>query len=150
MDPHGKWRKGCKCEACRTALAAYAREYRQRPEAKAARRELRARQRAVRKAEGLSAAPWDDARKAVYQKRRAAKRGAAAESFKPSEVFDRDGWSCAICGSAIDPELTYPAPRSVSLDHLIPLSVGGEHTRANTRAAHLECNVRRGNRAEVA
>ena len=35
---------------------------------------------------------------------------------------------------------------SVSLDHIVPLSLLGPHSRANTRAAHLSCNVARGNR----
>jgi 5-methylcytosine-specific restriction endonuclease McrA len=33
---------------------------------------------------------------------------------------------------------------SASIDHLIPLSQGGGHVRANLRAAHRVCNVNRG------
>jgi 5-methylcytosine-specific restriction endonuclease McrA len=35
---------------------------------------------------------------------------------------------------------------SATLDHVVPISVGGEHTRENVRCAHLRCNARRGNR----
>jgi 5-methylcytosine-specific restriction endonuclease McrA len=31
----------------------------------------------------------------------------------------------------------------VSLDHVIPLSLGGDHSMANTQAAHLDCNTRK-------
>lgn len=66
--------------------------------------------------------------------------GATAETFKPSEVFERDGWICQICGSQIDPALRYPDPLSVSLDHIVGLAAGGDHTVANCQAAHLRCN----------
>lgn len=67
-----------------------------------------------------------------------------SESFSPRAVFDRDGWVCGICCGSIDPEVRYPDPLSVSLDHVVPLSKGGHHTRANTQAAHLKCNVDKG------
>jgi len=82
--------------------------------------------------------------------RRARKAGAYAERFSPAEIYERDGWICGICDVEIDRELKYPDPMSVSLDHVTPLSLGGPHTRANTRPAHLECNVRRGNRVDLA
>ncbi len=68
----------------------------------------------------------------------------AAERFDPREVFERDGWVCGLCFSAIDPDLRWPDPLSASLDHVLPLVAGGEHTRANTQAAHLQCNIRKG------
>lgn len=80
--------------------------------------------------------------------RRARKAGVDAESFDSLEVYERDGWTCGICDVEIDPQLKHPDPMSVSLDHVIPLSLGGPHTRANTRPAHLQCNIRRGNRVE--
>lgn len=94
-----------------------------------------------------AAAKWDESRKAAYQRRRAAKRGASAEKFTNAEAYERDNWTCGICDKSIDRELAYPDPMSVSLDHIVPLSLGGEHSLANTRASHLTCNVKRGNRA---
>lgn len=79
------------------------------------------------------------------QLRRAQKAGAEAEKFKPREIFDRDGWVCGICDERVLKSLRYPDPRSASLDHVVPLSRGGAHTRANTRCSHLVCNVGRGN-----
>lgn len=79
--------------------------------------------------------------------RRARLRGGEWERFKPSEIFDRDGWTCGFCGLPVDANLSHPDPLSVSLDHIEPLSLGGAHSRENTRCAHLGCNVRRGNRA---
>ena len=76
--------------------------------------------------------------------RRARIRGGAVEKFDPREVFDRDAWVCGICSESVDPELRYPDPMSVSLDHIVPVSLGGDHTRANTRCSHWICNSRRG------
>ncbi|MEU8334800.1 HNH endonuclease [Micromonospora tulbaghiae] len=78
--------------------------------------------------------------------RRAKMRGAEAEKFTKQSIFDRDGWRCGICCKRIPRHLTHPHSLSASLDHIIPLSKGGPHTRANTRASHLRCNLKRSNR----
>jgi hypothetical protein len=78
--------------------------------------------------------------------RRARQQSAEAERFPCQEIYERDRWRCGICGKQIDQALTYPDPQSVSLDHIVPVSQGGEHTRANVRASHLLCNFRRGAR----
>lgn len=105
---------------------------------------------------------WTPARTAMSQQRArvSAARGAfmararaigneydEAGYIDPSDVYVRDEWMCGICGSEIDPTLAYPEPFSASLDHITPVSVGGAHADDNVRAAHLICNIRRGNRA---
>jgi hypothetical protein len=79
-------------------------------------------------------------------RRRAAARGLNAENVDRQRVGERDGWRCGVCAKKVDPALVWPHPRSQSLDHVIPLSEGGEHTYANTRIAHLRCNVLRRDR----
>jgi hypothetical protein len=78
--------------------------------------------------------------------RRARKRGATVERVDALNVFERDNWMCGICDEPVDPILRHPDRMSVSLDHVVPLSLGGEHSYANTRCSHWICNVRRGNR----
>ncbi len=68
---------------------------------------------------------------------------AVVEQFDPHEVFDRDGWFCQLCGEEVDAFLLYPNGRSASLDHVRPVSHGGDHTQENTQLAHLECNLRK-------
>lgn len=80
--------------------------------------------------------------------REARLRSARAERFDPREIYERDHWTCGICNGSVDPTLEHPHPLSASLDHVIPVSLGGDHTRANTRCTHLTCNVRRGNRPD--
>jgi hypothetical protein len=72
--------------------------------------------------------------------RRAVKRNAEAENFLRSEIYNRDGWICGICGKPVDSSLNWPDPMSVSLDHIVPVTKGGGHTRANTQCAHFGCN----------
>lgn len=79
---------------------------------------------------------------------RARHYGVEYEPVSKRKVFARDGWRCGICGVSVDKGLSYPDPMSASLDHIVPLSVGGAHTHANVQCAHLRCNVIKGNRAE--
>lgn len=79
-------------------------------------------------------------------RRRAEKFGVQFEQFNKWDIYDRDNWTCGICLDPVDPELTYPDPMSVSLDHVIPLSKGGGHIPSNTQCSHLSCNVRKGAR----
>jgi len=64
--------------------------------------------------------------------------------FDRREVFERDGWRCGLCGEPIDKGIAWPDPMSASLDHVVPISRGGKHSRANAQAAHLTCNVHKG------
>lgn len=81
-----------------------------------------------------------------YQARRARLREAHVETFDRTEIFDRDGWVCQICREPIDPGARFPDPKSVSLDHIIPIARGGKHERTNAQTACLGCNVRKGAR----
>lgn len=84
------------------------------------------------------------ARWKANQLRRAATRAIDAEEFDLAEILKRDGCKCHICGRSIDPHLGWPHPQSASIDHLVPVSRGGSHTRQNVAAAHLFCNIGRG------
>lgn len=68
------------------------------------------------------------------------------ESVSRVRVFERDGWTCHICGGSIPADVKVPDRRAATLDHVVPLSRGGEHSYANVRAAHYDCNMRKGNR----
>lgn len=57
------------------------------------------------------------------------------------------GDPCARCGHNIDPTLDARHPLSFTLDHVVPLSRGGNLLDpANARAMHRRCNSARGNR----
>jgi len=57
------------------------------------------------------------------------------------QVFERDGWICGLCHEPVDREAKWPDWESPSLDHIVPLAVGGPHIYENVQCAHLGCNL---------
>lgn len=88
-----------------------------------------------------------DSVRPYLHERRARIRSSRVERFAESEIFERDGWACGICGAPVDRAARFPDPLTPSLDHVVPVSLGGAHTRDNVRCSHLGCNLARGNRA---
>lgn len=77
---------------------------------------------------------------------RARLREVQVERVDPIKVFDRDGWRCQICGTKTQKAKRGKVhPRAPELDHIVPLSVGGEHSYRNTQCACRECNSKKGN-----
>ena len=75
--------------------------------------------------------------KAIVRRRRAAKLRLPNESIRLSDIAERDGWRCHLCGKRV-------TKQNASMYHLIPLSKGGPHLKVNVALAHLICNKRRG------
>lgn len=74
-----------------------------------------------------------------YRSRRRAKmrRG---DKIDPLVVFNHYGWTCHLCGDQIDRTLLPPDRMCATIDHEIPLSLGGRHTWDNIKPAHAICN----------
>lgn len=53
-------------------------------------------------------------------------------------VYERDGYRCLACGSTVD----------LTVDHIVPWSLGGEDTFENLRTLCRPCNSRKGARIE--
>lgn len=88
-----------------------------------------------------------EGKRARYHKRRALRKGAATgERVETLAIAERDEWTCHLCDTEIPRDASWPAPLSLSLDHVIPLSKGGIHDPSNVKAAHLRCNVAKGDR----
>jgi hypothetical protein len=77
-------------------------------------------------------------------RRRARQRGAFVAPVFRSEIYERDGWRCQICGRMVKRGVAVPDPLAPTLDHVVPLARGGTHEPANVRLAHFLCNSRRG------
>jgi 5-methylcytosine-specific restriction endonuclease McrA len=84
--------------------------------------------------------------KRIYKAwRRSIERGVNAERFDPIAVFERDKWRCHLCGCKTPKRLRGSYDDTApELDHIIPLSKGGEHSRANTACACRKCNGAKG------
>ena len=76
--------------------------------------------------------------------RRARLRGVARENIRPEEIFKRDSWRCHICGEPVERREQVPHPLAPTLDHVIPIALGGDHLRTNVRCAHFICNSKKG------
>jgi len=90
------------------------------------------------------------AQRAQASKRGALKRGASlVERIDARVVFARDGWRCQLCGAdTARAELGKRHPRAPTMDHIIPLALGGEHSYRNIQCACLRCNLRKGARIQ--
>lgn len=60
------------------------------------------------------------------------------EAVRREEIFERDGYRCQICRRKTKGK--WPDPRSATLDHIVPLSKGGEHVSENLQCACWRCN----------
>lgn len=88
----------------------------------------------------------DTAATADARRRMRMEQARTAEVFAPLDVHTRDGWTCRLCLLPIDPEVAWPDPMSASVDHVIPLVHGGQHSMINVQSAHLGCNSRKRDR----
>ena len=75
------------------------------------------------------------------RKRKALRLGVGHEPYTNNYIFNRDRWTCQLCGEKINKRLKWPNPRSKSLDHIMPLSKGGNDSPTNVQASHLRCNM---------
>lgn len=76
-----------------------------------------------------------DKKAANESKRRAIKanKSGIIENIDREEIIARDKSICHICEKKV-------ARKDITLDHIIPLSKGGSHTKNNIAVAHSHCN----------
>ncbi len=86
-------------------------------------------------------------RRIAKSRRRAVLRSARVEVVDPFYVFNRDRWTCRLCGVKT-PRSKRGSYEDVApeLDHIIPLSQGGEHSYRNTQCACRKCNAAKSDR----
>lgn len=71
------------------------------------------------------------------------------EDVKIEVLIDRDKSICQLCFEPVDLDVDYLHPLAPTNDHIIPVSLGGEHSYANCQLAHRKCNTKKNNRIEV-
>lgn len=72
---------------------------------------------------------------------RARKTNQFVEYVNPQTLYERDRGICGICSKHVD-------LKDFSIDHIKPLSKGGEHSYINTQTSHLSCNMQKGTQYE--
>lgn len=82
--------------------------------------------------------------RAYTRNRRVKMKGVLQEPYTLTEIAIRDNWICGICEELVDELLGGHNPKRASVDHIIPISKGGNDTKLNVQIAHFDCNLRKG------
>lgn len=56
------------------------------------------------------------------------------------KVFQRDAWICRLCMKPVDRDAEVPDSLAPTIDHILPLALGGAHVYENVQTAHFICN----------
>lgn len=76
-------------------------------------------------------------------KRRKLLKGAKQEPYTKEELVVRDAGICQICNKPVE-SADGMDPMGPTIDHIQPLSKGGDDTLANVQLAHRKCNGTKG------
>lgn len=82
-------------------------------------------------------------------KRHRRRHGYKGEKISILYLYKRDGGICQLCGKKVPERLlgkSQTHPDSPTIDHIIPTSLGGTHTKNNVQLAHRRCNSIKNNR----
>lgn len=89
---------------------------------------------------GERLAPPDEYDWQVDAAKRARKHGCRiVEEFDRTDIFTRDDWTCRACSIRCSSPNPYERT-AATVDHVVPLALGGEHSRANAQTLCLSCN----------
>lgn len=91
-------------------------------------------------AHNLRARLWSAVNRAakarLLQKRRAAEKVGTLTATQWLRILDKHGRRCVLCGST----------ERLEIDHIVPLSKGGEHAESNVQPLCRGCNARKGSK----
>jgi hypothetical protein len=79
----------------------------------------------------------------LNHRRRARLHGCKNVRVNRQSIFERDGWICQLCHKSVNKNLKNPYLKSATLDHIIPLALGGAHEPSNCQLAHMICNSKK-------
>ena len=72
--------------------------------------------------------------------RRALEAGVKVTPGRRHAIYERDGWTCRICGDPVNRDAKVPELDAPTIDHVVPLARGGAHAPENWQTAHFYCN----------
>ena len=81
------------------------------------------------------------------RRRRAVRALRTSEPYTSAQVYARDKGRCGLCGKPVRKTSKRRGdPNGPSIDHILPLSKGGNDVLANVQLAHLGCNAKKRDR----
>ncbi len=66
------------------------------------------------------------------------------ERVNRQAILERDAWTCQVCGSKLTRSFLPLRDESPTVDHILPLALGGWHVPTNMRACCFKCNSEMG------
>ena len=97
------------------------------------------------RASGCSPECRDEIRKAKVRRHNARRRGGATGNLYTLRlVYDKAGGICQLCHLPVDLTISSAEPEGATVDHVVPLSLGGIDCESNVQLAHRRCNSIRG------
>ena len=81
--------------------------------------------------------------RAINTRKNHARRAAGSQTMSVHELARRDGATCNICRKRVDMTLPGTHKNGPTVDHLLPVSLGGTNDPHNLALAHRKCNVSR-------
>lgn len=84
--------------------------------------------------------------KMYRHRRRALLNGRPSDNYTKQQIIDLYDGICQLCLGLVDKTVRPNHPNAPSVDHIIPVSKGGDNTFQNIQLAHYGCNSRKGNR----
>lgn len=82
----------------------------------------------------------------IKRKRRAMRMNSYVLPVNGNEIYLRDKGKCQLCGRKVNKKYKWPHQMSISLDHIIPLSLNGTHEPKNIQLTHFICNLKKYNK----
>ena len=80
------------------------------------------------------------------RKRKLVLRGLNPVPLSVVVLHRRDAGRCLLCGKRVKLSRKYPHPEAATVDHIVPITMGGSNTYDNAQLAHARCNKAKGNR----
>lgn len=83
-------------------------------------------------------------RKVRYYSPKRRKVYAQGDDIPALVLFNLHAWTCGICHGPINKFYRVPHWEAATIEHVIPISLGGTHTWNNVVPAHYKCNMDKG------
>lgn len=83
-------------------------------------------------------------KKDVKRRMNILKNGTVDWDISINEIIKRDGCKCYLCNEDVKLDVHYNNDKAPTIEHVVPIALGGTHTWNNVKVAHRKCNNYKG------